>query len=67
MAVAVKDAVKKALPEWLQDEIIKLSGNLQKDWNKGLFVARKEFELAKDVAMIDYNTLRGLSILLIIS
>jgi len=58
MAIAVKDVLKNALPEWLQGEIIKITGNLQKDWNKGILVARKEFELAKDVALINYNMLR---------
>ena len=59
MAVAVKEAVKKAVPEWLQAEILKLSTSIKKDWKRGLSMAKREFELVKDVALVDYNTLRG--------
>jgi len=58
MAVSVKEAVKNAVPEWLQTEILKISSSIKKDWGKGLSIAKREFEIVKDLALVDYNTLR---------
>ena len=59
MAVSVKEAVKNVVPEWLQMEILKISSSIKKDWGRGLSIAKREFEIVKDLAMVDYNTLRG--------
>ena len=58
MAVSVKEAVRN-VPEWLQTEILKISSSIKKDWGKGLSIAKREFEIVKDLALVDYNTLRG--------
>ena len=65
MAVAVKNAIKNVVPEWLQSEILKISYSIKKDWNRGMVTAKREFEIVKDLALVDYTTLRGIIIIII--
>jgi len=53
--------VKRAVPDWLQTEILKIYTGVKKDWNHGVLSAKRELELVKDVALIDYNSFRGKS------
>lgn len=48
--------IKKAIPEWLKDELVKLHSHVRQD----LGVVKKELEVLKDVALIDHNSLRGI-------
>ena len=62
----ISDIVKHAVPDWLQTEFVKIYSGVKKDWNHGVSSAKKELELVKDVALIDYNSFRGKTLLVII-
>lgn len=52
-------AVKKAVPEWLQDELVRMYTVIKRDWQSTKALTKKEFEVIKDVALIDYPFLRN--------